>query len=112
MKKVITLCLFAFAMLLSTESVTAQSNLKEINAQAIKKTESLSKHLSLDSAQKDKVYLAFREYLRYKTVLDEGGTTRNKLTTKKIKSNLESTIKDILSEEQFNRYQSIVEQEN
>ncbi len=47
MKKVITLCLFAFIMVLGTESVTAQSTTtkKEINAKAASKTKALSKYV-------------------------------------------------------------------
>ena len=53
MKKVITLCLFVFAMILGTESTMAQTS-AEINNEAAETTKSLKKILKLDKAQLDK----------------------------------------------------------
>ena len=62
MKKVITLCLFVFAMFLGTESAIAQTNKKEVNAQAAEKTEALRKYVKFNSEQTDLVYEAVKEY--------------------------------------------------
>ena len=56
MKKIITLCLFVFAMFLGTDSANAQSNKIEVNAKAAEKTEALHKFLKFDDEQKEKVY--------------------------------------------------------
>ena len=109
MKKVITLCLFVFAMFLGTESAIAQSNKIEVNTKASEKTEALRKFIKFDDNQRDMVYAAIQEYtqatldLKKAKVVKEGAS-------KKIKALLESKMKEILNDEQFERYQSFSEE--
>jgi len=111
MKKLLTLCLFVFAMFLGTESVVAQNNKLEVNAQASEKTEALRKYIKFDNEQRDKVYLAVKEYtqatmdLKKAQVVKEGAE-------KKIKDLLDTKMQEILTDEQFERYISFLEQEN
>lgn len=105
MKKIITLCLFAFAMLIGTQSVTAQSNLVKVNAEASEKTEALRKAVKFDNDQRDKVYLAIQEYTKVKMSKDI-----DKASMEKAKNNLETKIKAILSDEQYERYKTFTEE--
>jgi len=111
MKKLLTLCLFVFAMFLGTESVVAQNNKLEVNAQASEKTEALRKYIKFDNEQRDKVYLALKEYtqatmdLKKAQVVKEGAE-------KKIKDLLDTKMQEILTDEQFERYISFLAQEN
>lgn len=111
MKKLLTLCLFVFAMFLGTESVVAQNNKLEVNAQASEKTEALRKYIKFDNEQRDKVYLAVKEYtqatmdLKKAQVVKEGAE-------KKIKDLLDTKMQEILTDEQFERYISFLAQEN
>ena len=111
MKKLLTLCLFVFAMFLGTESAVAQNNKLEVNAQASEKTEALRKYIKFDNEQRDKVYLAVKEYtqatmdLKKAQVVKEGAE-------KKIKDLLDTKMQEILTDEQFERYISFLEQEN
>ncbi|NRB83724.1 MAG: hypothetical protein HRU49_08115 [Winogradskyella sp.] len=110
MKKVLTLCLFVFAMFLGTESVAAQNNKLEVNAQASEQTEALRKYIKFDNQQRDKVYLAVKEYtqatmdLKKAKVVKEGAE-------KKIKDLLDTKMQEILTDEQFERYLSFLEQD-
>jgi hypothetical protein len=66
MKKIITLCLFVFAMLIGNQSVVAQNNKLpnkiEVNTIASEKTEALRKFIKFSDSQRDSVYQAMREY--------------------------------------------------
>ena len=106
MKKIITLCLFAFAMLIGTQSATAQSNLVEINAEASEKTEALRKFIKFDNNQRDQVYLAVQEYT--KVMMSKKKV--DKASLEKAKNNLETKMEAILSEEQYERYKTFDEQ--
>jgi len=104
MKKVITLCLFAFIMILGTESVMAQStpNKIEINAEASSKTEALRKHVKFTNDQRDQMYLALREYGQGKAGITNGISYQEAIT--KIEKRLDDKVKTILSEEQYASY--------
>lgn len=110
MKKIITLCLFVFAMFLGTESVIAQTNKTEVNTKASEKTEALRKYIKFDNNQRDKVYLAIQEYtqatldLKKAKVVKEGAQ-------QKIKALLNTKMQEILTDEQFERYQSFLNEE-
>jgi len=107
MKKVITLCLFVFAMFLGNQSVVAQNTKLidkiEINTKASEQTEALRKFIKFNDSQRDEVYEALREYhqvsfsVNKQTVIEEG-------VIEKIEAQLESKMKSILTEEQFLRY--------
>jgi len=107
MKKVITLCLFVFALVLGTPSAVAQNTKLvdkiEINSQAAEKTEALRKFIKFNDTQRDLVYEALREYtqanfsIKDQTVVEEG-------VVEKIETELETRMKSILNDEQFERY--------
>ena len=108
MKKLITLSLFVFAMFLGTESAIAQTNKKEVNAQAAQKTEALRKYVKFNDTQRDQVYLAVKEYtlatldLKKVQVVEEG-------VVAKIEKLLETKMQGILTDEQFERYKTFTE---
>ena len=112
MKKVITLCLFVFAMFISNQSVVAQNSKLvdkiEVNAKAAEKTEALRKFIKFNDTQRDQVYEALREYnqmsfaIKKQTVVEEG-------VVEKIETQLETKMKSILTDEQFERYKTFSE---
>lgn len=110
MKKIITLSLFVFAMFLGTESATAQSNKIEVNTKAAEKTEALRKYIKFDSEQNDKVYLAVQEYTQATLDLKKVKVVKEE-TLQKINTLLNTKMKDILNDEQYERYLSFIEQE-
>ncbi len=104
MKKIFTLCLFAIAMLIGTQTVAAQSTtVNEIKADAEKKTESLRKLISLEKNQMDDVYSVLVEYGKATTM--QNNPDNNSL--EKAESTLISKMKEILTEEQFDRYMAL-----
>lgn len=105
MKKIITLCLFAFAMLIGTQSATAQSNLVKVNAEASEKTEALRKHIKFDTEQRDQVYIAIQEFTKVKM-----SAKKDEASIKKAENTLETKMKAILNEEQYERYKTFSEQ--
>lgn len=110
MKKLITLCVFVFALFLGTESVSAQTNKLEVNTKASEKTEALRKYIKFDNDQRDQVYLAIQEYTQATMDLKKAKVVK-KDAQKKINELLESKMQEILTEEQFERYKSFTEEE-
>jgi hypothetical protein len=107
MKKIITLCLFVFAMFIGNQSIVAQNskliNKVEINSIAAEKTEALRKFVKFSDSQRDRVYLALREYtIANMTIEKQNNEAEGEV--KKIEERLESKMKGILTEEQFIRY--------
>lgn len=110
MKKLITLCVFVFALFLGTESVSAQTNKLEVNTKASEKTEALRKYIKFDNDQRDQVYLAIQEYTQATMDLKKAKVVK-KDAQKKINELLESKMQEILTDEQFERYKSFTEEE-
>ena len=104
MKKVITLCLFAFIMVLGTESVTAQSTTTttEINAKAASKTKALSKYLKISKDQSQQMYKAFQVFGKQNATLTNAPLSKEK--SLKAANALDDKIKEILSREQYELY--------
>lgn len=110
MKKVITLCLFAFIMILGTESVMAQAtpNKIEINAEASTKTEALRKRVKFSNDQRDQIYTALQTYGKRKAIINNG--TPSKESISKLEKELDDKVKTILSEEQYELYKAYNEE--
>ncbi|MEM9679699.1 MAG: hypothetical protein AAF901_05190 [Bacteroidota bacterium] len=105
MKKIFTLLTFAFIFLLGTQSGASQNKI-EINKAAAKKTEALYKAVKFSTEQRDLVYEALKDYeqamAKYKL---EASNDSEKKT--KILQRLDVRMKDILNEEQYERYSSL-----
>lgn len=112
MKKIITLCIFVFALFTGTQTIEAQNSKleikKEINAKAAKKTEALRKFIKFSNDQRDDIYIALRTYGEAKFSTKE--TEANKEEIAKIEKQLDDKVKTILSEEQYERYKTYSEQ--
>ena len=61
MKKLITLCLFAVALLFNAQNITAQNTI-EINKEANIKTKELRKVIKFEREKMQDVYKAYQEY--------------------------------------------------
>lgn len=106
MKKILTLCLFAIALLFSTQDVTAQNTL-EINAEANTKTKELRKIIKFDKEKMDDVYKAYQQYgIAYKKI--SGNLEENSDRLEKIENALDKKLKTILSEYEFHNYLELV----
>ncbi|MCB0399939.1 MAG: hypothetical protein KDD26_10035 [Winogradskyella sp.] len=113
MKKVITLCLFVFAMFIGNQTLTAQNtkleDKLEINAKASQKTETLERALKFDNNQKDQVYEALRLFLNTELSLSRNENTLP-AEIEKNKMRLETQMKEILTDEQFSKYKTLSEE--
>ncbi|WP_040248301.1 hypothetical protein [Psychroserpens mesophilus] len=102
MKKLITLCFFAFALLFSTQGLDAQ-NIKDINAFASEQAKEVRKAIKIDNNQLEEVYQAYKEYqtsyVQFGDDLDG-----NQKQIEKINMILDTKLKSILNEEQFDKY--------
>lgn len=102
MKKLFTLCFFGIALIFSTQNATAQNTL-EINAEANAKTKELRKVIKFDETKMDDVYKAYQNYgLAYKKI--SNNLAGNADRVKKIDTYLDSSLEDILTEEQYISY--------
>ena len=61
MKKIITLCVFAFALVLGTQTMNGQT-MVEINQAAFTKTQELKKIIKFDAETEEEVYLVYQAY--------------------------------------------------
>ena len=109
MKKVITLCLFVFAMFLGTTSATAQNKI-EINTEASETTETLRKLLKFDNTQRDNIYDAYKEFGKAKANLKNSKLVSDEAVMK-IKKRLTDKIETILNEEQFEGYKAYIKEQ-
>ncbi|WP_411895862.1 hypothetical protein [Winogradskyella sp. A2] len=103
MKKVITLCFFALAMIFGSQSLTAQTSIIEVNEKASEVTEKLRKFIKFDSEQEDQVYAAYKEYMQATLDLKNAATVEEGVKDK-INTLLEDKMKAILTDEQYSRY--------
>ncbi|MEH6535431.1 MAG: hypothetical protein V7719_03490 [Psychroserpens sp.] len=102
MKKIITLCFFAMALIFSTQNATAQNTL-EISKVASAKTKELRKTLKFDKEKMDVVFRAYQDYGKaYKKISKNLEGNKDRLD--KINRVLDEKLKTILTEEQFDRY--------
>ncbi len=103
MRKIITFCAFALIMILGVQNITAQNqNLIEINTQAFEKTDELRKILKFDNIQRDKIFEVFKIYQRHIT-----GLNNSEETKKKIEKIFDEKMKEILNDEQYERYKNL-----
>lgn len=102
MKKLITLCLFAFALLFNAQHITAQNTL-EINAQANIKTKELRKVIKFEDTKMQDVYEAYQNYgIAYKKISSNLAGNADRL--EKINTVLDEKLRGILTEEQYVSY--------
>lgn len=110
MKKIITLCLFVFAMFIGNQTLTAQNtkleDKLEINTKALEKTETLRRTIKFDNDQRDQVYEAFKLYIRTQISLSKNENTLPE-EIEKNKARLETTLKEVLTDEQYSKYKAL-----
>jgi methionine-rich copper-binding protein CopC len=108
MKKIITLCLFAFIMILSTNTAAAQ-DIEAIRTISVKQTKELRSEIkTMTSEQTEQIYEAFKNYNKRKAILDQSTTAETKMNSQN-KQQLNTTMKNILTAEQFEVYQGVFE---
>lgn len=104
MKKLITLCFFAFALLFSTQSFDAQN--KKANAVANEKAKEMGQTLKLYKDQVEEVYQAYKVYETSYQALSKNEDV-NQIEIKKMNIALDNKLKEILNDEQFEKYISV-----
>ena len=109
MKKIITLCLFTLALILGTESATAQNKI-EVNNEASIQTENLRKVIKFDSNQRDLVYEAYKAYGKAHASLVNSKTVTEEAVNK-LKKGLMNKMESILNEEQFENYKAYIKEQ-
>ncbi|RKE91997.1 hypothetical protein [Ichthyenterobacterium magnum] len=107
MKKLITLCFFAITMLINVQEVNAQSP-SQINQTAIEKTKTIksafkAQNIGLEKSKLDGIYEAYRVYLKATYNINRE-TQTNAEAMQKLDSDLDNTLKELLSKEQFSFY--------
>lgn len=103
MKKIITLCLFAFALLIGSQHDGFAQNTLEINAEANSKTKELRKLIKFDQDKMQAVYEAYQEYgIAYKKISSNLSANSERLN--KINANFDNRLKDIFTDEQYQLY--------
>ena len=113
MKKIITICLFAFAMVLGTQTVAAQSKV-EINSIASKKTQELKKAIKFNSDTEDKVYQTYQMYEQKMANLEKiiaSGETVADEDKEKINNMLNDKFRTIFTPEQYKLYLEYADQQ-
>lgn len=115
MKKLFTLCLFVFGLLLTTQTVNAQQQKfsTEVNQKAYQKTVEYGRHLKADQDTQEAMYTAFQEYYDKTNTLNNthkvGTSDYTELQTQ-INKRLLSLLENALNEEQFGKYLELTDQ--
>ncbi len=110
MKKLLTLCFFAFAMVLGTQTIAAQSTV-EINSLASKKTQELKKAVKFSNETEHIVYETYQEYeqkMAKVTKLEAEGKTITSEEKKVIANMVSDKFQKIFSESEFERYEAFL----
>jgi hypothetical protein len=107
MKKILTLCFFAFAMVLGTQSATAQSK-ADTKEKAVNTAKKLQQLLQFDDATLTQVYEAYREFNDKSATIaatNAVGTDAHAKNTKLVQERLLSSVKNAINNEAlYNRY--------
>lgn len=106
MKKLITLCFFAFAMVLGTQTVAAQS-MVEINSIASKKSQELKKNIKFSDKTEHAIYEAYQAYeskMASITKHEAAGDVVSKDDKLSVKKTLDATVEKLLDAEQYQLY--------
>ncbi len=106
MKKIITLCFFAFAMILGTQTSMAQSVI-EVNAAASQKAKELKQVIKFNDDTQDLVYKAYQEYERAKYNVDQiiaSGKPVPEKDRMALNNMLAEKFKELFTAEQYERY--------
>lgn len=100
MKKIITICLFAFAMVLNTNTLAAQDT-DPVRTASTKQTKKLSSKIkTMSSQQTEQIYEAFKNYNKKKAIIDQSSNSENNLSLQN-EERLNIHMKKILTAEQF-----------
>ena len=107
MKKIITLAIFTFALVLGTQSVNGQNPI-EINKIAAEKTKQLKQYVKLsDQTVEDQVYATFQEYERKKYGINQmiaAGEAVPEKDMLQLENMLTDKFKELFTPEQLERY--------
>ncbi len=106
MKKIITLCLFALAMIVGTQSATAQS-IVEVNATAAKKTKELKQFIKFDNDTEDVVYQTYQNYVRKVYAMNEAmvaGSAVKENDKIELNNYVDKKLKAVFTDDQYKRY--------
>ncbi len=109
MKNLLTLCFFAFALLISSQDSFAQEKYKAIDEMVKIETKDLTKILGLDNDQAAMVARTLYAKEKAYVDLDENTAIDKKQyaeTKAKVDMNFKSKMMQILTEEQFTAYSS------
>lgn len=114
MKKLFTLCLFVFGLLVSTQTVNAQQKFsEEVNNTAYQKAVEYGRHLKADQATQEAMFKAFQEFYDKTNTLNnthKPGTSDYADLQRKINNRLLTLLNDALTDEQYGKYLELTDQ--
>ncbi|SDZ88207.1 hypothetical protein [Bizionia paragorgiae] len=106
MKKIITFCFFAFALVIGTQNVVAQNKL-EINKEANEKAYELRKQLKFSDDVLEETYQAYKgkALKKYSLAKHHGvDTPAYKKNMATLEADFKAKMESILTEEQYSRF--------
>lgn len=109
MKKIVTFCFFALALCFTTQTMHAQS-LLEINSKANEKANELRSKIKFDTNVLEEVYQAYKAYETKIQSIDKNtelNSQANVESKAKTKEELNTKLKSVFTEEQFEVYLSL-----
>ena len=110
MKKIITFCFFAFALLIGTQSALAQDNAKvNTKEKAYLKAKEMRSNLKFNDNTLEQVYEAYHAYEKNLAAIQDSKTSENTEVLSKLNYTLQENLKTALGEELYKRYLNIVE---
>lgn len=114
MKKIITFCLFAFAIAFNTQDLQAQNKV-ELNNKASLVASELTQSLKLHKDTQEEVYQAYKQYETNMSKLEKSNTANPSNTyatdKAKIKETLEAKMQSALNAEQHEKYMILTQEQ-
>lgn len=114
MKKFISLCFFALALMLGTQTADAQDKIKMMEEQVKVESQELTKLLGLDENQSAMVWRALMVKEKATMEMAHKGVSdasKKAQLQDKIDMNFKSMMLDVLSEEQFVQYSKYISEQ-
>ena len=110
MKKLATLCIFIFALLLGTQTISAQDESKMPEAIAKEKTYRLSQEFGLDGDQQRLVWRAFLAREKAKEEISQGNYSETEIKNiyRKVDDSFHTSMKEYLGEQQYEKFKIII----
>ncbi|WP_055448071.1 hypothetical protein [Lacinutrix mariniflava] len=111
MKKIFTFCFFAFALLIGTQSASAQDQVS-LKEKAYLQAKEMRTQIKFDDTTLEQVYEAYYAHEKNLLSIEDSKSTGEKEIIAKANTTLEANLKSALGEDLYKRYLILTEKKD